>query len=272
VAHLATGPRGWLCAVCAALALPLLAAGDGRTLDRFDTVVIDAGHGGQDEGAKGPGGALEKDVVLDVGRRLAEALEDEGLRVVMTRSADEFVSLEKRTYIANDARGDLFVSIHANAAKSTSIRGTETFFLSLEATDEAARRVAERENQAFSATLPLARAADDPLVAILGDLIATEHLKESQEFARLAQGRLAEIDPQASRGVKQALFVVLSGVQMPASLVEIGFITNGRDEGELSSRRGRRSIASALAAAVLEFRRRYDARHGVAPLPARKAR
>jgi N-acetylmuramoyl-L-alanine amidase len=258
--------------VCAALVLPLLGAGASRPVDRFDTVVIDPGHGGEDEGAKGPGGALEKDVVLDVARRLAKELEGEGLRVVMTRRSDEFVSLEKRTYIANDARGDLFVSIHANAANDTSIRGTETFFLSLEATDEAARRVAERENQAFGAAVPLPRAADDPLVAILGDLIATEHLKESQEFARLAQERVAEIDPQASRGVKQALFVVLSGVQMPASLVEIGFITNGRDAGKLRSRRGRRSIASALAAAVLEFRRRYDARHGVAPLPARGAR
>jgi N-acetylmuramoyl-L-alanine amidase len=252
--------------------LPLLGAGENRVVDRFDTVVIDPGHGGEDEGAKGPNGVLEKDVVLDVGRRLAEELEDAGLRVVLTRSSDEFVSLDKRTHIANDARGDLFVSIHANAAKDVSIRGTETFFLSLEATDEAARRVAERENQAFATALPLEGASDDPLVAILGDLIATEHLKESQEFSRLAQAQLAQIDPNASRGVKQALFVVLSGVQMPASLVEIGFITNGRDEGKLRSRRGRRSIASALAAAVLEFRRRYDARHGVAPLPARKAR
>jgi N-acetylmuramoyl-L-alanine amidase len=272
VAQLASGPRRWLCVVCAALVLPLLGAGESRPVDRFDTVVIDAGHGGEDEGAKGPGGVLEKDVVLDVGRRLAKALEDEGLRVVMTRSSDEFVSLEKRTYIANDARGDLFVSIHANAANDTSIRGTETFFISLEATDEAARRVAERENQAFGAGLPVRRAADDPLVAILGDLIATEHLKESQEFARLAQEQLAEIDPPASRGVKQALFVVLGGVQMPAALVEIGFITNDRDEGKLRSRRGRGSIASALAAAVFEFQRRYDARHGVAPLPARGAR
>jgi N-acetylmuramoyl-L-alanine amidase len=272
VEHLASGPRRWLWVVCAALVFPFLGAGEGRPVDRFDTVVIDAGHGGEDEGAKGPGGALEKDVVLDVGRRLTEALEDEGLRVVMTRSTDEFVSLEKRTYIANDARGDLFVSIHANASSDTDIRGTETFFLSLEATDEAARRVAERENRAFGEAVLLPRADDDPLVAILGDLIATEHLKESQEFARLAQGRLAQIDPQASRGVKQALFVVLSGVQMPASLVEIGFITNGRDAGKLRSRRGRRSIASALAEAVLEFRRRYDARHGLAPIPARGAR
>jgi N-acetylmuramoyl-L-alanine amidase len=254
------------------LLFPLVGAGESRPVDRFDTVVIDPGHGGEDEGAKGPGGSFEKDVVLDVARRLAEALEEEGLRVVMTRSADEFVSLEKRTYIANDARGDLFVSIHANAAENTSVRGTETFFLSLEATDEAARRVAERENQAFGAVVPPQRASEDPLVAILGDLIATEHLKESQEFARLAQARLAQIDPQASRGVKQALFVVLSGVQMPASLVEIGFITNGRDAGKLRSRRGRRSIASALAAAVLEFRRRYDARHGFAPPPARRGR
>jgi N-acetylmuramoyl-L-alanine amidase len=275
VAH--PSARSWrgvaaACALFLALVAPLSVRAESRPVDRFDTIVLDAGHGGRDEGAKGPHGALEKHVVLEVARGLSEALRAEGLRVVMTRKEDAFVSLEQRTHIANDARGDLFLSIHANAAQDARIRGIETFFLSLDATDETAQRVAERENQAFGAAGVLPRAADDPLVAILGDLIATEHLQESQQFARMAQGRLARIDPPASRGVKQAPFVVLSGVQMPASLVEIGFITNLRDEGDLRSGGGRRAIVSALAAAVLEFARRHDALRGVEPVPAQGAR
>ena len=119
--------------------------------DRFDTVVIDAGHGGEDEGARGPHGLLEKDVVLDVARSLAARLKHAGLHVVMTRARDEFVPLEERTSIANDARADLFISIHANAAHDDGARGSETYFMSLEASDEHARGVALRENEAFAA-------------------------------------------------------------------------------------------------------------------------
>jgi N-acetylmuramoyl-L-alanine amidase len=143
--------RGIALAVLAGLALPA-AGGRGAEaplIDRFDTVVIDAGHGGDDHGARGPRGLVEKDLVLDVARRLAARLRRGGLRVVMTRSDDRFVPLEERTAIANDARGDLFLSIHANAARDTDVRGIETFFLSLKASDDAAQRVAERENQAF---------------------------------------------------------------------------------------------------------------------------
>jgi N-acetylmuramoyl-L-alanine amidase len=261
-------------AVCAALAVGVVAAparSNNAAGDRFDTVVVDAGHGGEDEGARGPRGALEKDVVLAVARELARELRARDLRVVMTREEDGFVSLERRTHIANDARGDLFVSIHANAASDAHIRGTETFFLSLDATDDSALRVAERENQAFGASAAAA-VSDDPLVAILGDLIATEHLHESQEFAGMVQSKLVRVDPGPSRGVKQAPFVVLSGVQMPASLVEIGFITNRSDERVLASGGGRRAIAVALAQAVLEFGRRYDARRGIGTVPSRGAR
>jgi N-acetylmuramoyl-L-alanine amidase len=236
--------------------------------ERFETVVLDAGHGGDDEGARGPAGGLEKDVVLEVVRRLAAALREGGARVVLTRDSDVFVSLEQRTNIANDARGDLFLSIHANAARDAEVRGTETFFLSLEATDEAAHRLAQRENQALGEVEMLRRATDDPLVAILGDMIASEHLHESQAFARMAQERLGAAGPGGSRGVKQAPFVVLSGVQMPASLVEIGFITNSADERRLRSARGQRRIVAALAEAVHAFGRRYDARRGHAPPPA----
>jgi len=228
--------------------------------ERFDTVVIDPGHGGDDHGARGSrGGLLEKDLVLDVSLRLAALLEERGMRVVLTRRDDRYVSLEERTSIANDARGDLFVSVHANASRIRNARGIETFFVSLEASDEAAQRIANLENQAFTGESVAAKIADDPLLAILGDLIATEHLVESQEFARLVQGRLAST---RSRGVKQAPFVVLMGVQMPAALVEIGFLTNPADERDLHSSAERVRLAGGLARAVVEFAARYDARRG----------
>jgi len=266
-------PR-WSAASGAALALTLLTGGapsGAPAPDRFDVVVVDAGHGGHDDGAKGPRGTLEKDLVLVVARGLARELRARGVDVVMTRTDDVFVPLEQRTHIANDSRGDLFVSIHANAAADGRIRGTETFFLSLDASDEAARRLAERENRAFGEGAASMRVSSDPLVAILGDLIDTEHRSASQEFAGLAQDRLGRRSPEASRGVKQAPFVVLAGVRMPASLVEIGFITNARDERDLDSGAGRRSVIEALVEAIEVYRWRHDARRGVGSTPARNA-
>lgn len=253
--------------VLAALSLAPGSAASEAPPDRFDTVVVDAGHGGDDRGARGPQGLLEKDLVLDLSRRLALRLRDRGVRVVLTRDGDAFVPLERRTALANDARGDLFVSIHANAARDPKVRGIETFFLSLRPTDAYARDVAHRENAAFPASPAAASALDDPLVALLGDLAATSYLEESSDFAHLAQERLAAAHPAPSRGVKQALFVVLFGVQMPAALVEIGFVTNPEDERALASPRGREAIAEALATAVLEFGERYDARRGVDGAP-----
>jgi N-acetylmuramoyl-L-alanine amidase len=233
--------------------------------DGFDTVIIDAGHGGDDKGARGPRGRLEKDVVLDVARRLALDLRARGLRVVMTRKGDTFVPLEERTNIANDARGDLFVSIHANAARDGDVRGSETFFLSLNASDDSARQVAMRENEAFRGSAGVMTGDGDPLLAIMRDLIDNQHMQESSEFAQIAQSRLAEIEPARSRGVKQAPFVVLMGVQMPASLVEIGFMTHPSEEKMLASAPGQTRIVAALVNAVLEFGRRFDVRRGIAP-------
>lgn len=236
----------------------------GSSLDRFDTIVLDAGHGGDDEGARGAHGVVEKELVLDVARRLRDRLQDAGLQVVLTRDRDVYVPLEQRTAIANRARGDLFLSIHANAASERAARGIETFFLSLEASDDDARQVAARENAAFrDLTVPVV-AGDDPLVAILGDLAAAELLQESDEFARLAQREVAALNGAPSRGVKQAPFVVLMGLEMPAVLVEIGFVTNPSEAQELATELQRDRIAQALARATLEFRRRYDARRGLA--------
>jgi N-acetylmuramoyl-L-alanine amidase len=185
------------------------------------------------------------------------------LRVVMTREDDRYVSLEERTSLANDARADLFVSIHANAARSVRARGIESYFASLEASDAAAGEVAARENRAFSRDEVAGNLLEDPLLALMGDLIATEHLADSNEFARLAQTEFVRLDEDGSRGVKQAPFVVLLGVQMPAALVEIGFLTNPDDDRALRTEAWKTRIADSLGQAIVAFGRRYDARRGV---------
>ena len=117
------------------------ARGDTCPTDRFDVVVIDAGHGGEDEGARGPGGSLEKEVVLGISKQLAAALRKRDLQVVMTRTDDSFVSLEQRTHIANDALSDLFISLHPNAARNAKLHGVETFLIPLSAPADAPARV-----------------------------------------------------------------------------------------------------------------------------------
>lgn len=250
-----------LAAPAAAARADEVGARSSSTVDRFDTVVLDAGHGGDDHGAEGASGLREKDLVLDVVRRLRARLEKDSLRVVLTRDGDAYVPLQERTAIANRAGGDLFVSVHANAAHARAARGIEIFFAALEASDEATRQLAERENAAFREAAPT---DDDPLASILGDLAEADQMRESDEFARFAHQRVASIDADVpSRGVKQAPFVVLMGVQMPAALVEIGFITNPKEERELADDDHRERVAEALASAITDFASRYDARRGV---------
>jgi N-acetylmuramoyl-L-alanine amidase len=240
---------------------PLAAVSQVRPPERFDTVVIDAGHGGEDSGARGARGTEEKDVVLAVATLLARRLRVHGLDVIMTRDKDVFVPLERRNAVANDSRADLFISIHANASESPEVHGTETYFLALDASDASAAQVAARENRSFGAEGESDLAAmKDPFIALLGDLISTEYLLESSEFAGLVQKELGSIRRLRSRGVKQALFVVLSGVQMPAALLEIGFVTSPLDEKRLSQSETRAAIVSSIERAVLDFGRRYDAR------------
>jgi N-acetylmuramoyl-L-alanine amidase len=234
--------------------------------DRFDMVVIDAGHGGEDEGARGGRGLEEKVLVLDVAKRVAKRLRAAGVSVTMTRSDDTFVPLELRTSLANDARGDLFISVHANSAPDPGPSGIETFFVSPDSSDEAARRVATRENEAFGQA-GTARPSEDPFVALLGGMIVSEHVTESSEFSKIVQTELSRVQGAGRRGVKQAPFVVLMGVQMPASLIEIGFLSNPQDERALESDARRDAIANAIASAVREFGKRYDARRGVGSLP-----
>ena len=245
---------------CAGGARPTLPGVDAGPPARFETVVIDAGHGGQDRGARGVHGLLEKELVLDVAKLLERRLRKRGLRVVMTRDEDETVSLEARTSIANDARADLFLSIHANSARSPKPRGIETYFASAEASDARAREVAERENRSFASGAALESA--DPLVDIIGDMIAAEKMNDSSVFAHLAQAELQRIEQASPRGVKQAPFVVLLGVQLPASLIEIGFLSHPQEERTLRTGRRREAIAAALESAVVAYAAHHDALRG----------
>jgi len=247
-------------AVYALLGIGLLTpayASDVSHDDPFDIVVIDPGHGGTDFGARGAKGMLEKDLVLQVSRRVGASLTALGLEVVYTREDDRFVTLAERSAIANRAGGELYLSIHANAAADREARGPETYFLSLEASDEDAMRVALTENQVFgrAAAVP---DSDDIVAGILGDLILSDHMQGSSEIATSIQRNLARLNG-VSRGVKQAPFVVLMDVNMPAALVEIGFVTNPSEANKLAGRKYQEALAAAVAGAVRSYR---DARNG----------
>lgn len=233
-------------------------------------VVVDAGHGGPDNGMTGPLGGpttlYEKDVTLAVAMRLGQELRARGLRVVYTRTTDTLIALSDRGRIANQAGGDLFISIHVNAANPgwrdpAGARGFETYFLA-EARTEDARRVEEMENESVRFETGTDVAKDDPLSYILSDMKQNEHLRESSELAEIIQEHLASMHPGPNRGVKQAGFRVLVTAFMPAVLVEIGFGTNPNEAAFLTSPRQQSAIARAVADAAQEYLRRYERRVG----------
>jgi N-acetylmuramoyl-L-alanine amidase len=231
------------------------------------TIVIDPGHGGKEVGAVGPGGLLEKDVTLAVSRKLAASLaKATGARVVMTREDDSLVSLDQRTAIANQYKADLFLSVHMNAAVVKDAKGSETYYLSLEASDELAKKAAETEN---------ASAADDPasdLKLILWDLAQQAYIEESSRFAQAIQEEMNAATSIANRGVKQAPFKVLIGATMPAALVEVGFISNAEEEAKLQSEEFQNLMVEAMTRAVQRYKSDYETRIGItqpaAPAPA----
>jgi N-acetylmuramoyl-L-alanine amidase len=222
-------------------------------------VVIDAGHGGPDPGARGPGGTREKDVTLAIARELAALLRaTPGLDVRMTRDRDTLIALRDRPLLANRWRGAtatggrpaVFISIHANAHRDATTRGVETYFLS-EAKTEEARRVAAMENAAQE--YEKEAAPSSVLGFILNDLRQNLYLRESSDWAAIVQSRLAATRLGPDRGVKQAGFVVLDGAFMPAVLVEIGFITNPQEATLLAASGRQKEIARGLERAVRDF-------------------
>ena len=229
-------------------------------------VVVDAGHGGIDVG--GPmrmGDRIhEKDITLQVALKLGDELRERGDSVIYTRKTDTLIALSDRGKIANQSNGDVFISIHVNAANPHwrdpgGARGFETYFLA-EAKTEDARRVEEMENESARFDAADNMASDDPLNFILSDMQQNEHLRESSDLAEIVQKHLLSIHPGPSRGVKQAGFRVLVTAFMPAVLVEIGFGTNTAEAEFLASPSKQRALAVALADATTEYLARYQRR------------
>ncbi|MBI4637608.1 MAG: N-acetylmuramoyl-L-alanine amidase [Candidatus Rokubacteria bacterium] len=233
-------------------------------------IVLDAGHGGHDSGAVGPTGLMEKELVLDITRRVAKLLEERlDVKVLLTRDGDQFIALRDRTSIANRERADLFVSIHANAHRETASAGVETYFLSSEATDSGARQVAALENGVVQLEKPAARGRADAVKTILWDLAQSEFQIESSHLAEIVLDSMTSALRISNRGVKQAGFYVLGGAAMPAILVEIGFVTNPREERRLRDAKYRDEIARAIFAGLAEYKRNWDHRMRTALGPGR---
>lgn len=215
-------------------------------------IVIDAGHGGHDPGAVGPKKLYEKDVVLDVAMKLKKILvADPGNEVFLTREKDVFIPLEERTAIANKNNADLFISIHANASPRREAKGIETYLLNW-TDDEEANRVAARENKISLKKMKEMNRQMDTVGTILSGLMRENKRDESIKLANYIQrSMISGLDDHYGNvpdlGVKQALFYVLFGAQMPSILVEVSFISNPEEEKLLSQDAYRMNIAKAVA-------------------------
>ena len=235
-------------------------------------IVLDAGHGGHDPGATGPSGLMEKDVVLDVTRRVARLVEDGlGVKVALSRSTDVFVPLRERTQFANKQRADLFVSIHANAHPQAVSEGVEVYFLSSEASDSDARQVASVENGVVQLESPGSRQKTEVLKSILWDLAQSEFQQESSSMAETVLDSMTQSLKLVPRGVKQAGFYVLGGAAMPAILIEIGFVTNRKEERRLATPEYRDALARAIYDGLSEYKRRHDQRVRTSRTPPARA-
>ena len=239
-------------------------------LPRRRTVVVDAGHGGPDNGMTGPLDGTrkvhEKDITLAVARSLQQSLERRGLSVVMTRTTDTLIALGDRGKIANQAKGDLFISVHVNAANPhwtnpATARGFETYFLA-EAKTQDEKRVEEMENQSIRFETSVQTARDDPLGFIIRDMAQNEQLRESSRLAELVQHQLKAVHPGPSRGIKQAGFSVLVHAFMPAVLVEVGFGSNSAESAYMSDAVHQKQIAEAIAGAAATYLAQYERKVG----------
>ncbi|TDI96881.1 MAG: N-acetylmuramoyl-L-alanine amidase [Deltaproteobacteria bacterium] len=224
--------------------------------DRFDQrpvrrIVLDPGHGGKDPGARGRGGVKEKDVVLRVSRLLRDRLRQAGFEVVMTRERDEYLSLEERTAVANRLKGDLFISIHANASPNRKTTGVETYLLDTRY-DRQTARVAARENGTSIGQL-------NELQRILASLRLGYHERYAVRLAREIHESLLESLRRSYRGtsdlgVKHGPFLVLFMADMPAILVEVGFVSNRAEARRLSSKAFARAAAAGIANGIVRYR------------------
>ena len=224
----------------------------------IDTIVLDPGHGGKDPGAIGINKLQEKTVALDIAKNVGKMLERNNLKVVYTRKNDTFVPLWKRTQIANNASGDLFISIHANStSRSSKISGFETFLLRVGKTDDAIE-VAKRENSVIEfeeKTNNYKKLTDEKL--IMATMSQNADMKASEDLASFIQLELDKVISTHNRGVKQAGFHVLVGASMPNVLIEVGFLSNKQEANLLGKSQYRRNISKAIFNAIIKFKEQY---------------
>ncbi len=222
------------------------------TLKKFREIVIDPGHGGKDPGARGKFGTEEKNIVLDIAQRLRRNLEQNGIKVIMTRTKDEFISLEKRTEIASQSKSDLFVSIHANASRMKNARGMEIYYLrELDTSEKNEDQVKENKKILFK-QYAMSRNSFD-LENILSDMLYSYKRAESQALCNYVTQKTAGVAHALNRGSKTAGFFVLRNTLIPAILVEVGFLSNPSEERLLKSIDYRQKIADGLARSILEY-------------------
>ncbi len=224
------------------------ARGDGRDV----VIAIDPGHGGEDPGAIGPGGTLEKDVVMDISRKLKERIDAEpGMKAVLIRTGDYFVPLRERFERARQARADLFLSVHADAFRDFRVRGSSVYVLSRSgASSEAARFLAQSENRSDLVGGVKLNDKDDMLASVLLDLSQSASMEASNSAAENVLSSLGNVGRRHRSQVERANFMVLKSPDVPSVLIEVGFISNPQDEENLNNSRHRRQVADAITAGV----------------------
>ncbi|MCG8371907.1 MAG: N-acetylmuramoyl-L-alanine amidase [Balneolales bacterium] len=225
---------------------------------KFDTIVIDPGHGGFDPGAVGYRGVYEKDVAFRISKKLGDYIEQyiPDMKVVYTRENDTYLDLKERGVLANEAEGDLFVSIHGNSFRSPSVRGTEVYFLGLHQSD-ASFEVMKRENTVFNTEgKQFIELSEEDLMVY--ELAHSGFLATSEKIASMIDYQFEHRARRSSRGVKQAGFQVLYEASMPAVLVEVGFLSNPSELNFLTTEEGESIIASAIFRAIRDYKVEYE--------------
>ena len=213
-------------------------------------VVIDPGHGGEDAGATGARGTAEKTVTLSVARRLKAMLESRlGARVLLTRDDDRTLGLDQRAAIANNNKADVFVSLHANASLLPAVAGAEVFSLGLDPSDDQVRRAAESTGVA----MPVFGGGTRDIDVLLWELAQARHVPRSAELAAAVEAQLRAAVPMSPQGMQQAPLRVLVGANMPAVLVELGYLTNAGQETSLTSAPFQSQLSQAITEAIARF-------------------
>jgi N-acetylmuramoyl-L-alanine amidase len=241
------------------LSFPLKQSNASTSAQGIKTIAIDPGHGGLEPGAKGRYGTLEKDIALAISLRLKAIIERNlALRVVLTREEDVDVSLENRAAKANNNKADLFISIHANSSYLKETRGPETYFLSAEASDEEARKLAYMENNPADFEKGIIGGDEDEIQMILWDMAQSAYLRQSSLLAESIQNELNLLLRTRNRGIKQAPFKVLTGVACPAVLVEVDFISNPKEEEWLLRDENQQKVAQAIYEGLVNYIKQYS--------------